>query len=139
MMTRIRKGGIHAVLVAKLDRLGRSLPHLIQIVAELDSLGVGLIVPSQGIDTSTNNPAGRLQLNVLAAVAEFEREIIRDRTRAGLAVARAKGKRLGRPPVTADLPEGWASMSVRELARAMGVSTGKAQAVRRAALAAGVA
>jgi putative DNA-invertase from lambdoid prophage Rac len=57
-----------------------------------------LVVPRQGIDTSKANPAGRLQLHVLCAVAEFEREVIRERVNAGLTAARAKGVRLGRPP-----------------------------------------
>jgi DNA invertase Pin-like site-specific DNA recombinase len=59
---------------------------------------VALVVPGQGIDTSSKNPAAQLQLNVLAAVAEFERSIIVERVNSGLAAARAKGVRLGRPP-----------------------------------------
>jgi putative DNA-invertase from lambdoid prophage Rac len=62
------------------------------------SICVALVVPGQGIDTSEGNPAGRLQLHVLCAVAEFEREVIRERVNAGLTAARAKGIRLGRPP-----------------------------------------
>ena len=93
----IRRGRIKVVLCAKLDRLGRSLPHLCQIVAEIDAAGCALVVPSQGIDTSQTNPAARLQLNVLAAVAELERAIISERTRAGLAVARRRGRHPGRP------------------------------------------
>jgi len=67
------------VVCFKLDRLGRSLPHLAQLVAEFAAHGVALVCTSQGIDTSNENPAGRLQLGVLMAVAEFEREIIRER------------------------------------------------------------
>jgi putative DNA-invertase from lambdoid prophage Rac len=58
---------------------------------------VALVVPQQGIDTSASNPAAQLQLNILMAVAEFEREIIRDRVNAGLRAAKARGVRLGRP------------------------------------------
>jgi DNA invertase Pin-like site-specific DNA recombinase len=98
MMAAIRSGQIKAVFCFKLDRLGRSLPHLAQIVGEMDRYGCGLVVPSQGIDTvGRDNPAARLQLNVLMAVAEFERSIIRERTNAGLAAARARGVIGGRP------------------------------------------
>jgi DNA invertase Pin-like site-specific DNA recombinase len=81
----------------KLDRLGRSLPHLAQIVAELNAHRVALVCPSQGIDTSGMNPASQLQLNILMAIAEFERSIIQERVTAGLRAAKAKGVQLGRP------------------------------------------
>lgn len=97
LMAKVRQGRFAAVICYKLDRLGRSLPHLSQLILEFDRLGVALVAASQGIDTGKDNPVGRLQLNVLMAVAEFEREIIRERTREGLAVARAKGVKLGRP------------------------------------------
>ena len=84
-------------MVFKLDRLGRSLPHLALILDELQRHAVALIATSQGIDTSVApTPVGRLQLGVLMAVAEFEREIIRERINAGLAAARARGVKLGR-------------------------------------------
>ncbi|MFO1501769.1 MAG: recombinase family protein [Verrucomicrobiota bacterium] len=72
-----------------------SLAHLAQLIAELTANGTALVCTSQGIDTSDSNPAGRLQLGVLMAVAELEREIIRERVNAGLAAARAA--KLGRP------------------------------------------
>lgn len=92
----VRAGGIQAVLCVKLDRVARSLSHFAQVVAEFEKLDVALICTSQGIDTSKSNACGRLQMNVLSAVAEFERELIRERTRAGLAAVKAKGVRLGR-------------------------------------------
>ena len=98
LMVAVRRGKIDTVVCFKLDRLGRSLAHLAQIIGEFAAHNVALVVPSQGIDTSASNPAARLQLNVLCAVAEFEREVIRERVNAGLAVAKAKGVRLGRPP-----------------------------------------
>jgi len=98
LMAAVRAGKIERVVVFKLDRLGRSLPHLALILDELQRHGVALIATSQGIDTSNSNPVGRLQMNVLMAVAEFEREIIRERVNAGLAAARARGVKLGRPP-----------------------------------------
>lgn len=97
LLTQVRKGRVERVVVFKMDRLGRSLPHLAQIVSELSNHGTSLICTSQGIDTSESNPAGRLQMGVLMAVAEFEREIIRERVNAGLAAARARGSKLGRP------------------------------------------
>jgi DNA invertase Pin-like site-specific DNA recombinase len=96
LMGDVRRGRLDAIVCFKLDRLGRSLAHLAQICAELAAHGVALICTSQGIDTSDRNPAGRLQLGVLMAVAEFERSIIQERVAAGLKAARARGVRLGR-------------------------------------------
>ena len=93
----VRKGRIDAVVAYKLDRLGRSLPHLAQLVAEMTAQRVALVIPAQGIDTSASNPASQFQLNILMAVAEFEREIIRQRVNSGLRAAKARGVRLGRP------------------------------------------
>ena len=87
LMADVRAHRVSAIVCVKMDRLGRSLPHLAQLVAELDCHGVALICTSQGIDTSNENPAGRLQMNILACVADFERSPIRERTKAGLAAA----------------------------------------------------
>lgn len=97
LMQDMRAGKIERLVVYKLDRLGRSLTHLALILDELNRLRVPLIASSQGIDTSDDNPAGRLQLGVLMAVAEFERGIIKERVRAGLDAAKARGVQLGRP------------------------------------------
>ena len=86
-----------SLLVYKLDRLGRSLQHLAQLIGEFEAHGTALVATSQGIDTSETNPAGRLQMHVLAAVAEFERSVIRERINAGLAAARERGVKFGRP------------------------------------------
>ena len=99
MLAQVRAGGVHQVVTYKLDRLGRNLTHLAIIVGELQMRNVALICTSQGIDTSKQNPVGQLQLGVLMAVAEFERALIKERTMAGLEVARKRGKRLGRPPL----------------------------------------
>lgn len=96
LMAAVRSRRVDVVLCVKLDRLGRSLQHLALLIGELDTARVALICTSQGIDTSTDNPAGRLQLGVLMAVAEFERSLIRERTKAGLAAARARGSIGGR-------------------------------------------
>ena len=85
-----------AVLAWKLDRVGRSLSHLIRLVETLESLGVDLVsLNDPGLDTTT--PHGKLVFSIMGAVAEFERSLIRERTRAGVAAARRRGKRLGRP------------------------------------------
>jgi len=86
-----------AVLVWKLDRWGRSLAHLVQSIQELSGLGIRFIAVTQNIDTDESNPMARLLLHLMGAFAEFEREMIRERTLAGVRAAKARGKRLGRP------------------------------------------
>ena len=83
------------LVVWRLDRLGRSLRHLIEIVGHLEERGIGLRSLQEAIDTTT--PGGRLIFHVFGALAEFERDLIRERTQAGLAAARARGRRGGRP------------------------------------------
>ncbi len=95
MMTKAKRRAFDAVAVVKLDRLARSTRHLTQLAAELEALGVDLIVTDQGIDTST--PAGRLLFNVLAAIGEFELDLIRERVTAGVQAAKKRGVRFGRP------------------------------------------
>src|SRR5947208_10577674 len=85
------------VVCWRLDRLGRNLRHLILALDELQALGVAFVSLAEGIDATT--PALRLQLHVLGAIAEFERERIRERVLAGLQRAKRQGKRLGRPRV----------------------------------------
>src|SRR5207237_233935 len=79
----------------RLDRLGRNLKHLITLLEELQALGAAFVSLAEGIDATT--PAGKLQMHVLGAIAEFERECIRKRVLAGLQRARTHGTRLGRP------------------------------------------
>jgi DNA invertase Pin-like site-specific DNA recombinase len=92
---RMAAGEFDTIVVSKMDRLGRSLGMILRLWDEADAAGVRVIVVDQGIDTST--PAGRLQRNMLAALAEFERELILERTQAGIARARALGKKFGAP------------------------------------------
>jgi DNA invertase Pin-like site-specific DNA recombinase len=99
LMTMIRAGKVAHVLCFKLDRLGRSLRQLAQTIHEFTSNGVALVIPSQGIDTSTDSAASKLQLNVLMAIAEFERSMISERVCAGLRAAKARGVRLGKKPL----------------------------------------
>lgn len=84
------------LVVWRLDRLGRSIRHLIDFLAALDRQQVGFRSLTESIDTTS--PGGRLVFHVFAALAEFERELIRERTNAGLAAARARGRHGGRPP-----------------------------------------
>lgn len=133
VMAMVRKRSVQVVICAKLDRLGRSLPHLAQIISELDSNGVALVCPGQGIDTTHANPAGRLQMHILAAVADFERSLIIERTRAGLKAAVARGSVLGRHARV--LPDGWKGKvaawrkrngTIRDLAATLTISVGSA-------------
>jgi DNA invertase Pin-like site-specific DNA recombinase len=106
----------------RLDRLGRNLRHLILLLDELQALGIAFVSLAEGIDATT--PAGRLQLHVLGAIAEFERARIQERVRAGLARAKAQGRKLGRPErqVPDELLAPVRGLSVREAAKRLGVS-----------------
>ena len=94
LMSHTRKGD--TLVVWRLDRLGRSLPHLIETAQKLEAAGVALKSLTEGIDTTT--PNGRLVFHLFGALAQFERELIRERTVVGLAAARARGRKGGRPP-----------------------------------------
>ena len=98
MMADARKRSFDILLVYKLDRLSRSLKDLIATLDDLHSLGIDIISYDNGLDTTT--PTGRLIFNVVGAVAEFEKDIIRERVKAGLENAKRKGKLLGRPPLS---------------------------------------
>ncbi len=114
-----RRRRFDVLVVWRLDRLGRNLRHLIVLLEELQALGIAFVSLNEGIDATT--PAGKLQMHILGAIAEFERSRIAERVKAGLQRARAQGKRLGRPRkarVAIVVPGG----SVREAARVWGVS-----------------
>jgi DNA invertase Pin-like site-specific DNA recombinase len=124
MLASVRARKVDVVACVKLDRLARSVHHLVAMVREFEALGVDLIVLDQSIDTTT--PSGRLLFHVLAAISEFERDLIRDRVMAGLVRARAQGRRLGRPRKLIDqaraerlLGQGF---SIRHVARQLAVS-----------------
>jgi putative DNA-invertase from lambdoid prophage Rac len=99
LLVAARRREIDVVLVWRLDRWGRSVTDLLATLQELDHLGVGFVSLTEALDLTT--PAGRAMAALLAVFAEFEREILRERVRAGLAHARQKGKRLGRPATAA--------------------------------------
>lgn len=116
-----------SLVVWKLDRLARSLPQLIETVARLDDAGIGLRSLTEAIDTST--AGGKLIFHIFGALAEFERSVIRERTRAGLKAARDRGRKGGRPPAlsAADLAAAKAMLSdpaitVTEIAKRLNVS-----------------
>jgi DNA invertase Pin-like site-specific DNA recombinase len=127
MMYEARKRKFDILLVWKLDRLSRSLKDLINTLDELGSLGIHFISYDNNLDTTT--PTGKLVFQIIGAVAEFEKDIIRERVRAGLENARQKGKRLGRPSVNDDIfqqalilrKEG---LSFRKIEKELGVGEG---------------
>jgi DNA invertase Pin-like site-specific DNA recombinase len=110
------------LVVWRLDRLGRNLRHLILLLDDLQATGASFVSLSEGIDATT--PAGRLQLHVLGAIAEFERARIAERVRLGMDRARKQGKHLGRPrtKVTENDLVAAATLSVRDAATRLGVS-----------------
>ena len=125
LLSQLRAGD--TVIVWRLDRLGRSLRHLIDIAADLDRRGVALVSLRENLDTST--PGGRLIFHVFGALAEFERDLIRERTTAGLAAARARGRTGGRPTVwtpaklaTARAMRASGEHDIATIARVLGVS-----------------
>jgi DNA invertase Pin-like site-specific DNA recombinase len=116
---------IDVVVVWKLDRWGRSVAACIKSIQELASLGVRFIAVTQNIDTDDGNPMSRFLLHILAAFAELERELIRERVTAGVRAAKARGKQVGRPKrifrrdeVVRLRAQG---MSCRKIAEALGV------------------
>lgn len=128
MMAHVRKDDI--VVVYKLDRLGRSLKHLLEVVAELQAMKVGIQSISDAIDTTT--PQGRLFFNISGSFAEFERDLIRERTKAGLEAARARGRKGGRrsgmtreaeqKAILAETYYREGKMGVNQIAKEIGVS-----------------
>src|SRR6267378_2719993 len=127
MMKAAKRRKFDAVLCWKLDRVGRSLKHLVNLLAELEAVGVALVSFSDNLDLST--PQGRLMFQIIGAMAEFERSLICERVKAGIAHRKAQGKKFGgRTAKRLDMAEvtrmreGGASMA--EIARALNVSAG---------------
>jgi len=134
MLADARRGKFQTLLIWKLDRLGRSTSHLIQLLEEFKAWGIELVSFSEGLDFTTTS--GKLFFTLVSAFAEFERDCIRERVRAGLRNAKAKGTRLGRPRIIVDAAQiallrrqgaSWAT-----IAKQLSVGEGT---VRRAALA----
>lgn len=124
LMADAKRRKFDAVLVWKLDRFGRSLKHLVLSLADLESLGIAFVSLRDGFDLST--PSGRLMFQIIGAMGEFERNLIRERVKAGMAHARAKGRKLGRSKVHVDIKAVEARRakgeSLRAIARDLGVS-----------------
>jgi DNA invertase Pin-like site-specific DNA recombinase len=129
LLVACRKRRVDAVVVYRYDRFARSLGQLVNALEEFRSLGIEFISLHEGVDTST--PNGRLVFGIFASIAEFERELIRDRVKSGIAAARSKGKTLGRPRVSVDtarvaaLRDSGASWST--IARQLRLSAGTAK------------
>jgi DNA invertase Pin-like site-specific DNA recombinase len=122
MVRDARRRKFDVVVCWRLDRLGRNLKHLITLLEDFEALGVAFVSLAEGIDATT--PAGRLQMHILGAIAEFERARIAERVKHGLARVRAEGRRLGRPPVdvSSDRLATVVGLSVRQAAKQLGVS-----------------
>lgn len=126
LMEAVHRREVDAVACVRLDRLARSVGHLVAICGDLEARGVALVVLEQAIDTATS--AGRFMFHTLAAVAQLERDLIRERTRAGLAAARRRGQRLGRPKaipkelLTRARRMRSAGRSLRQIASTLGVA-----------------
>ena len=124
LLSACRRRQVDVVLVWRLDRLGRSLKHLIMMLDELQNLGVAFVVLHEQIDCTT--ATGQLMLHLLGAFAEFERALIRERVKAGLAHAQSKGQQLGRPRLKID-PARVGSLrkdgrSIRQIAQTLHIS-----------------
>lgn len=117
------------ILVYRYDRFARSLRQLVNALEEFRALGIDFVSLHEGVDTST--PNGRLVFGIFASIAEFERELIRDRVRSGLAAAKARGKKLGRPRKLLDASRiaclRASGASWRVVARALGTNTATAR------------
>ena len=119
LMNTAWSGSVQAVLVWRFDRFARSVKHLITALEQFRSLNVNFISFQEQFDTST--PIGQAMFTIIAVMAQLERDIIRERVRAGLAVAKARGKRLGRPSVRVNQQElrslQTSGLSLHEMAR----------------------
>jgi DNA invertase Pin-like site-specific DNA recombinase len=125
LMKDARTRHFDVVIVARFDRFARSVSHLLRALEEFSHLGVDFVSLSESIDTST--PMGKMIFTVLGAVAELERNLIKERVHMGLSRARKQGKRLGRPRRIFDREKARTmlqSVSIREVSRQLGVSRG---------------
>jgi DNA invertase Pin-like site-specific DNA recombinase len=124
-----RRRRVDAVVVYRYDRFARSLRQLVNALGEFDALGIQFVSLHEGVDTST--PNGRLVFGIFASIAEFERELIRDRVRSGIAAARARGARLGRPRRDIDADQVAAlraeGLSWREVGRTLSIGVATAR------------
>ncbi|MBI4266468.1 MAG: recombinase family protein [Acidobacteria bacterium] len=131
LVTDAKRRRFDVLVCWRLDRLGRNLRHLVTLLEDLQSVGVMFVSLGEGIDCTT--PAGKLQLHILAALAEFERGRIRERVLAGLQRARTQGKRLGRPQARPPIErlQTVAGLSIDLAAERLGVSRSTLKRWRR--------
>ena len=124
LLLEMRRGKCQGFVVVRLDRLGRSLKHLLTLLTDFEERNIALISLKEGIDFSTST--GKLMFSIVGAMAQFERDLIRERVKAGLDYARAKGVRIGRKPISVDHEEIYRlkaqGCSMRQIAKAVGVS-----------------
>lgn len=123
---------IDVIMAWSVDRLGRSLQHLVTFLGEIHAKGVDLYLHQQGVDTST--PAGKALFQMCGVFAEFERSMIQDRVKAGLARAKAQGKKLGRPRIAPSIERKvhaarTKGMGMKAIARKLGIGTGTVQRI----------
>ena len=132
MMRAARRRDIDGIVVQKLDRLGRNLRHLLNILGELEALGVQLVALDDGLDTTT--PVGRLFFQIRASFAEYERALIVERTQAGLDRARREGRLVGRRAIDGEAVARVRRMRAagRSLRQIAGVLNTSEASVRRA-------
>lgn len=133
LMSHARLKKFDVVVVYRYDRFARSLHHLVSAFEELRSLGIDFVSLHEQIDTTT--PNGRLVFGIMASIAEFERELIRERVRSGVAAAIARGRKPGRPRLTVDreivhrlVGE---KVSIREISKRLGISPSSVHRIRR--------
>ena len=135
LMADARMRRFDSILVWKLDRWGRSVSNCLATIQELRQLGVRWMAVTQNLDTDENNPTARLILHILASVAEFEREMIRERIKAGMNAAKHRGTRCGRPRLQLDrariLKLRQSGASVRAIAKQLELSIGTVHKVVR--------
>ena len=131
LMQGARKRQFDAVVVWKFDRFGRSLKHLLDSLEEFQALGIDFVSLTEGVDTTA--PTGQLLFGIFGAVAQFERDLLVERVRAGIAHARSLGKQIGRPRVPVDagpiIRLRSENLSLREIARKLDIPVSR---VRRA-------
>src|SRR5579863_9653688 len=126
LMADARQHKFAVVLVAAFDRVARSTRHFLQVIDELDSLGIAFISRREGINTDDHNPMGRLFLTLIGSIAELESDLIRERVLAGMRRARLDGVRIGRVPMNLDraaiVRDRLGGMSLTTVAKKWGIS-----------------
>lgn len=126
LMADARQHKFSVILIAAFDRVARSTRHLLQVIDELDDLGIAFISRREGISTDDHNPMGRLFLTIIGSIAELEADLIRERVLAGMRRARLDGVRIGRAPMdidrTAIVRDRLSGMSLTAVSRKWGIS-----------------